>query len=133
MPNGANDGMLAWSIGFSDAVRSEATPSRSRSFSGTDTLRSNTSAEYDGLLGTSDAIVGVEALATEQSIPAEGKIRGTLLLRLAATTAVGPITVPSSVNNALTFLSTDPFASTSAISSPIPLGADTNRIAIIMS
>lgn len=28
MPNGANDGMLAWSIGFSDAVRLEATPSR---------------------------------------------------------------------------------------------------------
>lgn len=123
MPNGANDGMLAWSIGFSDAVRSEATRSRSRSLSETSTLHSNTSTEYDSLLGTSDAIVGVEA-ATKQPLPAEGKIRGTLILTLPATIASEQLSVSSGVTNISTTPFTEPFLSSAISPASTPLRAD---------
>jgi hypothetical protein len=109
MPNGTNDGVLAWSIGFSDAVRAEITPSRSRSLSATMTLRSAASSDQDSLLGSSGAIVGTESLATDQTIPAEGKIRGTLILTLATTSATANLSKAGGVDMA-TVAFTDPFA-----------------------
>jgi hypothetical protein len=106
------DGMLAWSIGFSDAVRAEITPSRSRRLSATMTLRSAASSDQDSLLGSSGAIVGTETSAADRTPPveAEGKIRGTLILTLAATPATANLSEMGSGDRA-TLADIDPFTS----------------------
>jgi hypothetical protein len=103
------EGELAWSIGFSDVVLLVSPfPSRTPSTE-TPGQRSYTTSGSDTLLGINDAIVGIEAAATDNTIPAEGKIRGTLILTLALTPTESNTAAIGSINIAT--ISLDPFTS----------------------